>query len=81
LRNNNKTMIFNYIDPLVFFIALGIGIFVAYILNPSPKIVHKYPTPDNSKKITYVDDESVCYKYNAEETDMPQDNSPIEILQ
>lgn len=74
-------MIFDYIDPLVFIIALGIGIFVAYILNPAPTIVHKYPTPDNSKKITYVDDESVCYKYHAEETGMPQDGAPVEILQ
>ena len=73
-------MIFELIDPLVFFVALGIGIFLAYILNPNPTIVHKYPTPDNSKDITYVDDESVCYKYQTEEVSEPEDKSVVHTL-
>lgn len=73
-------MIFDYIDPLVFFVALGIGIFVAYILNPSPTIIHKYPTPDNSKDITYIDDQSVCYKYHSEEIDVPEDQENVHVL-
>lgn len=73
-------MFFDYIDPLVFFIALGIGIFLAYILNPAPKIVHKYPTPDNSKNVTYVDDESVCYKYKSQEIPAPSDLSEVQTL-
>lgn len=74
-------MIFDYIDPLVFFVALGIGIFLAYILNPSPTVVHKYPTPDNSKSITYVDDESVCYKYHSEEVPKPDDTDNVNVLE
>lgn len=73
-------MIFDYIDPLVFFIALGIGIFLAYILNPAPTIVHKYPTPDNSKKTTYLDDTGVCYKYHAEEVPKPNDTN-VDVLE
>lgn len=73
-------MFFDYIDPFVFIVALGIGIFIAYILNPAPKIVHKYPTPDNSKNITYVDDESVCYKYESQEVSPPDDLSQVHTL-
>ena len=61
-----------YINPIIFFVALGLGIFLVYIVNPKPKIVYKYPTPENAAKITYVDDEGVCYKYNHEEVSSPQ---------
>jgi hypothetical protein len=69
-----------YLDPLVFFIALGIGVFLAYIMNPAPKVVHKYPTVENAGKITYLDDEGVCYKYHSEEVDVPKDKSNVETI-
>ena len=74
-------MLFVYIDPLIFFIALGVGIFIAYVLNPTPKIVHKYPTPESSEDITYVDDESVCYKYKSEEVTPPENLSNVHTLE
>jgi hypothetical protein len=67
--------LFDYIDPFVFFIALGIGIFLVYILNPIQKIVHKYPTLENAGKTTYLDDEGVCYKYHTEEVSKPNNES------
>ena len=71
---------FDYIDPLVFFIALGVGIFIAYVMNPTPKIVHKYPTVENAGKITYLDDEGVCYKYNYEEVSENDIQNKSEVL-
>ena len=73
-------MFLSYIDPLVFFIALGIGIFIAYVINPAPKLVYKYPTVDNSEKTTYLDDEGVCYKYKAEEIPQPV-NDNIDVFE
>jgi hypothetical protein len=65
------------IDPLYFFIAFAIGIFIVYIYNPPPRIVIKYPTPENSGKIIYKDEADVCYKYKAEKVDCPADKSII----
>lgn len=73
--------LFEYINPLVFFIALGIGIFLAYVLNPTPEIVYKYPTPDNSDKTTYIDDTGVCYKYDCEEVSAPAEFETLQPIQ
>lgn len=72
--------IFDYINPLIFFISLGIGIFIAYILHPGQTIVYKYPTPQNAGKISYVDDEGVCYKYHSTEVDPPSDMSNVKTI-
>jgi hypothetical protein len=67
-----------YLDPLVFLIALGVGIFIAYVLLPNPTTIYKYPTPDNAGKVTYIDDTGVCYKYRATEVS-PNDDNTIQI--
>lgn len=73
-------MITDYIDPLVFLIALCVGLFYTYLATPSPTIVIKYPTPDNAGKITYVDDAGVCYKYHVKEVNCPTDKSKIKVV-
>ena len=60
-------MISKYIIPFYFFIALFIGLFVAYVSTPVPHVIIKYPTPENAGKIIYRDDADVCYKYKATE--------------
>ena len=70
-------MISKYIIPFYFFIALFIGLFIAYISTPVPDIIIKYPTPQNAGKIVYKDDSDVCYKYKAEEVSCPSDKSKI----
>ncbi len=67
-----------YIDPLAFFIALFIGLFITYVLAPPKKYVIKWPTPDNTDKNVYKDDADVCYKYKAEEVQCPSDKSKIQ---
>ena len=52
-------------------IAFAFGVFISYIFTPNPKIVIKYPTPQNAGKVTYVDDAGVCYRYKAVEVGCP----------
>ena len=65
------------INPIIFFISLCIGLFICYITSPEPKIIYKYPTPDNSHLTTYIDDASNCYKYKATKVDCPKDDDLI----
>lgn len=70
--------ILEYISLLWFILALCFGIFLTYISTPPPKVVIKYPTPDNVKKIVYRDTADTCYKYKAKQVQCPKDSSKIE---
>ena len=70
-----------YIDPFVFIVSLGIGIFLAYIMHPGPTIVYKYPNLSNVGKVTYVDDTGVCYKYHSTEVAVPSIDSEIKKME
>lgn len=70
-------MIFKYIEPMYFFIALLVGIFCTYLVIPPSTIVEIHPTPDNAGKIIYKDNADVCYKYRAEEVSCPDDEKKI----
>jgi len=61
----------DYIDPMAFFIALAIGIFLSYIQSPKKRIVIKWPTPENAGKIIYKNSSEECYTYKADETPCP----------
>lgn len=66
-----------YIDPLYFLIALCIGLFYTYITAPTPQIIIKYPTPFNAGKVTYIDNNDVCYKYHIKKVTCPTDKAQI----
>lgn len=66
-----------YIIPLYFFISFCIGMFAVYISTPKPKIIIKYPTPDNAGKVIYKDNSGICYKYSAKEVNCPSDTKKI----
>lgn len=53
----------------IFYILLGLflGFMVIYITSPPPKIILKYPTIENIANTTYIDENSQCYKYYAQE--------------
>jgi len=55
------------IIPIYIFLGLFIGLYFVYITAPQPKVIIKYPTPDNAGQTTYVDDANVCYKYISKE--------------
>ncbi len=67
----------DFIDPYAFFISLAIGFFIYYILAPPKRVIIKYPTPENSDKLTYKDEAENCYKYKVKEVDCPNDKSQI----
>jgi len=53
------------IGPLL--IGLVLGVLGIYFLKPESNIVYKYPTPENTGKLTYKDKNGVCYKYSGKE--------------
>ena len=75
-------MFTDLINPLVFFVSLFVGLFFVYISTPVPDIVIKYPTPENSGKVTYMDSAKNCYKYRARAVKCPKkrkiDNMPLQ---
>lgn len=48
-----------------FYLVLGIffGVMFMYIFSPKPKIILKEPNLNNCKKMVYIDNSGVCYKY------------------
>jgi len=54
-----------YIHPVAFFLSLFLGFLVAYTIMPQPKIILKYPTPEDAGKTIYMDNKGVCYKYTS----------------
>lgn len=67
----------DYIDPLSFFIAFGIGLFITYVTARPRRVVIKWPTPENAGKVIYKDQTENCYKYEANEVQCPDDKSKI----
>ena len=51
-----------FFNPIVFLLSLFIGIFFVYIITPPPKVLVKYPTPENSGRVIYKDEAHNCFK-------------------
>jgi hypothetical protein len=77
VENYRMFFLFEYIDPLIFLVSLCAGLFYTYVTAPEPKIIYKYPTPFNSGKVLYQDDNKVCYKYKIQKASCPKDQSKI----
>ena len=69
--------IINNIIPLYFFISLFIGFLIVYSSTPPPKVIIKYPTPENVNTLVYKDSSDNCFKYEVKEVQCPEDNSKI----
>lgn len=61
--------------PLI--VGIVIGVIAILCINPQKNVVYKYPTPENSGKITYKDKNGVCYKYSSKQTDCDKNESRI----
>jgi hypothetical protein len=69
-------MIFDKLSPIYFLVAFIVGLLVCYVMEPKKKIIIKFPSPTNAGKVTYVDKQGQCYKYNVEKLDKcPTDNT------
>lgn len=59
------------IDILYIILGLLLGFFIIYATSSPPAYILKYPTIDNIKNTTYVDENGVCYKYYAKKLHCP----------
>lgn len=71
-------MLLNRINPIAFIISFSFGILMCYITSPVPNIVIKYPTPENTGLLTYIDKVSNCYQYKAIPVKCPTNTRKIE---
>ena len=67
--------LFSKLNPLAFFVALTLGILYCYLVQPSPTIITKYPTKEDSP--VYKDKSGTCYRYRLDDTPCPADISQI----
>jgi hypothetical protein len=61
----------NKLDPLVFFIALTLGILYTYLTHKEPTVIIKYPSSKESPVYKEKDNENKCYKYSSEDVRCP----------
>jgi hypothetical protein len=71
----NNIMILDKLSPLYFILSFAIGVFICYVLEPSKKVVIKFPSPTNSEKVVYVDKQGQCYKYKTDKLDKCPENA------
>ncbi len=51
-----------YINLSLFLISLSVGLFICYVF-PKHKTVYVFPTPENVKKLQYVDKGDNCFEF------------------
>jgi hypothetical protein len=64
-------MISNYINIKLFIVSLALGLFCVYITGADIKIIHIYPTPENSNNMQYKDKSDQCFEVKANEVSCP----------
>lgn len=68
---------FERINVFYFLLSFSIGLLYVYLVQPTPKVVLKFPTPYNAGKVTYKDLTNTCYTYKAERAACPVDKSKV----
>ena len=66
-----------FLNIPVFIIALSIGLFLSYALNPKANIIYVYPNPETEDKVLYKDKSDTCYKFVSKEVKCPKDITKI----
>jgi len=69
--------LFCKLNPVIIFLSFVIGLFICYITAPKPTVLIKYPTPETSGLLTYIDSASNCYKFKTRKVKCPKDKSLI----
>jgi len=62
----------NLLKNIKFFpllMSFAFGIFIVYILKPTPIIIIKYPNIENAGKLIYKDRNGTCFVYETKEVD------------
>jgi hypothetical protein len=55
------------VDPWIVIISFGIGMFIVYITQRTPKVIIKLPAPDSQEKSIFRDDVNNCYDFKIRE--------------
>jgi len=63
----------DYFEPWYFLVAFCVGMFLVYITVPTPEVIIRYPTPQNSGKLMYKDSADMCYVYDAKKVQCSKD--------
>ena len=66
-----------FLNIPVFIIALSIGLFLSYALNPEANVIYVYPNPETQDKILYKDKVGTCFKFNSKRVKCPKDEKKI----
>ena len=66
-----------FLNIPVFIIALSIGLFLSYVLNPEANVIYVYPNPETEDKVLYKDKSDTCYKFVSKEVKCPNDITKI----
>lgn len=71
---------FTHQDLVVFFIAFCVGVMFVCLVEDSPEVIVRWPTPDNAGLVTYVDRANNCYEYVPKEVECTDSakNIPIQ---
>lgn len=56
------------IELLYVLVGLIVGLMITYFTSGPPKVILKYPNPENTENTKYIDQNGVCYRYRAEKT-------------
>jgi hypothetical protein len=70
----------NLLASIQFFpmlISFAVGIFIVYVLKPSPLIILKYPNLENAGKLIYRDRNGTCFIYETNEVDCNKNEKRI----
>jgi len=58
-------------------LGLAVGIVAILYIKPEQTVIYKYPTPENSKDLTFKDKTGICYKYSTKEVDCDKNESRL----
>ena len=57
----------NHFEIMPFLIGFVVGIVGILIVKPKPRIILKYPHPNNVETLVYKDPNGICYSYKSKE--------------
>jgi len=67
----------DFINLPALLISFALGMLYVYSITPPREIVYKFPNPYNTHNTVYTDSANQCYKYKAEKTHCPFDQTKI----
>ena len=68
---------FGYIRLDWFATSLALGLLFVYVWTPPPKVVVKFPSPNNAGHVTYRDKNDGCFKYAAKRVRCPTSGASV----